>query len=208
MALVTLTSSRVIPSTETLHVDDSRWKEIHMQILQDIIHFGCIKPQYKASTCKRCWNIGSTAVCCTTICSSCLVWDCFCCMASVICLRSNPCRWGCTFRAIARVCDETYEDEREVQLKKFNWKNVSYKALREVCVAYLAEFDQQVSYKNAAGGKRANIIREKLFEMLRKYTPALKYCTLKDNGDIQVVRNIIDTELHKLYYTTTQLKQF
>lgn len=171
--------------------NELQWKNALQSMLYDIQCYGDVKPQYKISTPRRFWNVVSTTVCCTTVCGTCLMWDCICCTASLCCFKKNPFKWGCAFKGIAQVCDETFADQRNEVLKNTKPRHISCDAMMTVCNEYLTAFDTYVNEKNAKSAKKANIIREKLFDILRVYTPNFRYISLHDDGDIDLIRQIV-----------------
>lgn len=177
---------------------EGQWKNALKNMLHEIQCYGDVKPQYKIGTPRRFWNVLSTAVCCTTVCGTCLMWDCVCCTVSLCCLKKNPFKWGCAFHGISQACDDTFADKRKDLLKNIKPRHISCTAMMEVCNEYLAAFDTYVSEKNAKSAKKANIIREQLFDILRVYTPNFRYISLHDNGNIDLIRQIV-TDLPNVY---------
>lgn len=181
---------------------ESVWKSIHLERLREIVHQGRIQPKYKHKPGRRFWNVISTAVCIPTCCLPCVAWDTACCCMSVCC--DHPFKWGCTCTAVSEVCNESFKDTRDVQLTAITSEDISIFVMQHVCTEYLRAFDHQVALRTVDSARKANIIRSELFAIIRKYTPGFKYITLRDDGDINKVRNIV----HNLkdVYSTPQGK--
>lgn len=179
-----LNSGTVLPVVDKEKV----WKDVHMEMLHDIVNSGKIQPKYRHKFPRRFWNIFSTILCMPTCCAPCVAWDCTCCCLSLVC--DNPCKWGCMFEAVQRVCDETYEDTRQTKIKSIYSSDISVQILNFVCNAYIAAFDTQVATKTLEGSRKANVIRAKVFDILRVYGP-FNCLGLKDDGNIDRVRKIV-----------------
>lgn len=193
------TMHSLVNSPTVLPVRDKEtvWKEVHMDMLNDILSSGKIQPKYRHKFPRRFWNIFSTAVCLPTCCAPCVAWDCACCCLSIAC--DNPCKWGCMFSAVQRVCDETYEDTRQTKIKSVVSTDISVQVLRFVCDSYIAAFETQVATRTVEGSRKANIIRAKVFDILRVYGP-ISCFGLKDDGNIDRLKHIV-AELPNMYIT-------
>lgn len=179
------------------------WKQIHTEFLDEIVAHAHIKKHYKMSAPRRIWNVVSTALCCSTVCSPCLAWDCVCCTLS-LCCKSNPCRWGIAFESVGRLCEDTFVDTRMEKLKNIKSKDITCQSMQSICAAYLSAFDAQLALKTVEGAKRANIIREKLVRIISIYGPGFKYALMKDDGNIDNLRQTIN-ELPAEYAKYTRL---
>lgn len=199
--VVPMPSSTIVLASPTLLIDDhlydrdegeksKEWRKLNMDMLDEIIQYGHVKNHYKMGTPRRTWNVISTTMCCSTVCSPCMAWDCMCCTMSLLC-RSNPFKWGLAFHGIAQFCNETFEDTRLTKLSMFTSKDITCLSMQTVCNAYLAAFDAQIALKTTQGAKRANIIRERLFHIIQLYAPGFKYAHTRDDGDIDKLRHIV-----------------
>lgn len=177
------------------------WTNAYDEMLKEVIATGSVQPKYKMGCARRTYNVVSTTICCSTVCSACLAWDCVCCCLGACC-KSNPFRWGCAFKTIAKVCDDTFQDTRHEKLAEIKSRHITYDTLKSMSLKYIHAFDQQVALKTVASAKRANIIREMTFQMLRQYAPGFKYIGLYDDGNIERLRKIVEKELMHAYVNT------
>ena len=166
------------------------WKDIYMKRLEEILSLGKVVPKYKYSTPMRIYNVIITSLCCTTLCSPCLLWDCVCGMLSCIC--KNPCKYGCTCMVITKTMDKTFEDLEKTKLSNIKVLHIEYDCLKTVCDAYISAFNTCISKKTVVDSKKANIIREQLVQIIRKYTPTFKYVFYEDTGNIEDIISIVN----------------
>ena len=170
-----------------------QWKEAQLQIIEELKAYGKQKPQYKIGMPRRIWNVLSTGLCCGTVCLPCVAWDCVCCCCSLLCAGSNPFKWGCTFKAIDDACTTTFEDKRTMFLLGVKSNTLDVDVFAEVCNAYVAAYDQEMERKTTQGAMRANIIRERAFHTVAVYSPLFKYSLIRDDGNIDRIRQIAAT---------------
>jgi hypothetical protein len=182
---------------EDKYKKNEQFKTFMLQKLNEIKEHGHVVKQYKISGPRRFWNVLSTALCCTTVCSPCLAWDCACCCLSAVCCNNNPFKWGLTFQTIAKTCDDTFEDERENTLDTYKSRIITNDTIVEVGKTFLQEFDAQIQTQTVQGAKKANIIRYELVCIIRRFGP-FKYFALQDDGNIETLKKIINVEIPTL----------
>lgn len=170
--------------------DNDIWKNEYIQILQEIREIGHPIPQYRHSLLKRFYNVIITSVCCTTVCSPCVCWDCMGCCCSLV-VKDNSCRWGCAFESIANTCSETFADNRREKLKNIDKKKIQKETFVDICNMYVNAFHDELKQKTTPGAKHANIIRDELLNIIRKYAPGYRYAFLKDSTTIEEMREMI-----------------
>lgn len=173
------------------------WKRIFLERLDNVVKFAKVKPKYKLSAFRRAYNMLSTCLCCITCCSPCLAWDCCCGCFNIVC--KHPFRYGCTCKVIAKTIDDTYEDTYEKYLSNLKSKDIDYTTMHSVCIEYIKSFDALISEKSVEASRKANIIREMLVYIIARYSPGFKYMMLKDSGNMDELRNIVNNELYLLY---------
>lgn len=169
---------------------DDVWKSVYIEILNEIREFGHRKSHYRHSASRRLYNVIVTSLCCSTVCAPCLCWDCMGCCCSLV-MKDNSCRWGCAFESIANTCSETFADNRKEKLKNIDKKKIQKDTFVDICNMYVNAFHDELNQKTTLGAKHANIIRDELLNMIRKYAPGYRYAFLKDSTNIEEMREII-----------------
>ncbi len=178
--------NRIIPMNEIEHT--IKWERHRSDILNDIIKFGNIQHKYVHGTGTRVTSVIATGICITVCCSPCIIWDSLCCVLSCCFVKNNPCKWGCTFDIIKESSKNTFKDKRISELQTVVDNIVNKKIVYNVMKKYLNTFDECIALNTVDGAKKANVIRHELFKMYS----ACMLEFIKDNGDIDIIRNRIN----------------
>lgn len=171
-----------------------KWRMLHESMLQNIVREGRYVPDYEKNCAQRCWH-GTTLVGCSVLCCGpCCIWDTACGTCYACCGCAG--RFGLFFNCFAQSCDEMMRDKNMVigDMLRENKTRLYAGDVRAMCRRYIAEYDVQLSAKTANGARAANCIREKLTDIIRLYSPSIRHVLLRDNGDMDRLRNIVEKD--------------
>jgi len=169
------------------------WKKVCIEMLQEIEKDGKISPKYTHSCPHRCCSFLQCSGCFIVCCTPCFVWDALCCSLSVFC--KNPFKYGTSCKYIDESLTTIFQDERNDALKNIRSSDLDPKTVAEVFESYMKAFDSHLA-TNAP--KKANICRATLVKLIRDYYPNRTHIMLKDDGNVQNIRNIV-TSLKNQY---------
>ena len=181
-------SAKVVPGISQKAVV---WKEMFMAILKEILGGQGIVKKYKHGLGARIGAVVMTGLCATTCCSPCVLWDCLCCCLTACVCKKNPFNWGTGFKFIEESCNETFYDERKETMKQIGARDLPKHVFMSVIDAYMMEFDKLVAMREAGAAKKANQIRAMAVHIIANYSPGYKYMNLKDDGNVEKLREII-----------------
>lgn len=181
-------SSKVVPGISQKAVI---WKELFTTILKEIVSGQGIVKKYKRGVGARIGAVVMTGCCMVTCCSPCILWDCLCCCMTACICKANPFKWGMGFKFVEESCNDTFYDERKEIMKQVGARDLPKHVFMAVIDAYMAEFDKLVAMKEANAAKKANQIRSMMVYIIANYSPGYKYMNLRDDGDVDKIREII-----------------
>ena len=106
-------------------------------------------------------------------------------------IKSKPRRiWNMLSSII--MCFSIMDDIITHDISNIAIKDITKNSIQYVCRTYLFTYEQQISLGTIISKKRADIIRARLVDIIRTYTPGFNYAFLKSNDDIDKIRNIIN----------------
>lgn len=164
----------------------SLWEKHYIDMLNEILTSGNIKPKYKHSVGGR---VGHTFLLSIftgtmfTFCLPCVFID-----FGTACFKKDKPK---SVRFVSATYDDIYEDIRRKDLRNIKLTDLTKAVIMRVVLKYLQAFDACLAEKTEIGAKQANIIRCELVSIISQYGPGAKYVMLRDDGDMSTLRGII-----------------
>ena len=178
----------IFPIPTAINEASTRWQKYQMEKLNEVMKEGEVKKKYKWNLFCRAYRVTTISLCAATCCAPFLLYDTLCCCVNICCCGGkSKAIYGCGFSCIKESCDEAFEDKREKEVAECGTR-IDPVIYTSVCSAYMAAFDSCISMGKA---REANIIRGNLVPLMKRYAPDLQCIMLRDDGDIEKLRNII-----------------
>lgn len=164
-----------------------QWRTHQLCCLQLILIKGKDKldNSYKNGPIRRAWGIVSLFGCVATVCSPCVVWDTTC--VALHCIGCGTNCYGCSCMCVSKGIEQVYERNAPRFATFSECSRLKRSDVIDVCKQFCVAFDTCIAQKTVEGARKANLIRERLVEILSNTI----HPDIHDDGDINKLRRIV-----------------